>query len=48
MPRRKANERKSKEKNTITIPKVLHKLISIFKSFYELCVWIKAIINLFF
>ena len=39
---------KSKEKNTITIPKVLHKLISIFKSLYELFIWIKAIIGLFF
>lgn len=44
----KSSEKMAKNKSHITIPKVLHKLISIFKSFYELCVWIKAIIDLFF
>ena len=39
---------KSKEKKPVTIYKILHKLISILKSFYELCVWVKAIIDLFF
>ncbi|MBR0426631.1 MAG: hypothetical protein IJK18_00270 [Clostridia bacterium] len=45
---KKTNDKKSKEKSHITIPKVLHKLIDIFKLLYELCVWIKAIIKLFF
>jgi len=44
----KSTEKNTKEKYHITIPKVLHKLISILKSLYELCVWIKAIIDLFF
>ena len=41
-------EKRTKEKSHITIPKVLHKLIDIFKLLYELCVWIKAIIKIFF
>ena len=43
-----SKEKETKEKIHITIPKVLHKLIDIFKLLYELCVWIKAIIKLFF
>jgi len=45
---KKSNEKRTKEKSHITIPKVLHKLIYIFKLLYELCVWIKAIIKIFF
>lgn len=46
--RKKSNEKRTKEKIHMTIPKVLHKLIDIFKLLYELCVWVKAIIKLFF
>ena len=45
---KKTNDKKSKEKSHITIPKVLHKLIDILKLLYEFCVWIKAIIKIFF
>ena len=40
--------KKEQKKKSISHPKVLHKLIDIFKLLYELCVWIKAIIKLFF
>ena len=43
-----SKEKITKDKRRITIPKVLHKLIDIFKLLYELCVWAKAIIDLFF
>ena len=46
--RKESNEKRTKEKRHITIPKVLHKLIDILKLLYELCVWIKAIIKIFF
>lgn len=44
---KKANEKRTKEKSPITIPKVLHKLIDVLKLLYELCVWVKAIVDLF-
>ena len=43
-----SSEKRTKEKSRITIPKVLHKLIDILKLLYELCVWIKSIIKIFF
>ena len=43
-----SNEKRTKERIHITVPKMLHKLIDILKLLYELCVWIKAIIKIFF
>ena len=42
------NEKRTKEKNTITIHKILHKILEAFKLFYEICKVLKAILNLFF
>ena len=42
------NEKIAKEKNTITIHKILHKLLEAIKIFYEICRVLKAILNLFF
>lgn len=36
--RKKSNEKRTKEKIHITVPKVLHNLIDILKLLYELCV----------
>ena len=41
------NEKIAKEKNTITIHKILHKLLEAIKIFYEICRVLKAILNLF-
>ena len=41
-------EKHAKEKNTITIHKILHKLLDTIKIFYEICKVLKAILNLFF
>ena len=41
-------EKNTKEKNTITIHKILHKLLEAIKIFYEICKVLKAILNLFF
>ena len=43
-----SNEKSTKEKNTITIHKILHKILEAFKLFYEICKVLKAILNLFF
>ena len=42
------NEKIAKEKNTVTIHKILHKLLEAIKIFYEICRVLKAILNLFF
>ena len=44
----KSKEKKKKEKNTITIHKILHKLLDAIKLFYEICKVLKSIIKLFF
>ena len=44
----KPNEKHTKEKNTITIHKILHKLLDEIKLFYEICKVLKSIIKLFF
>ena len=44
----KPNEKHTKEKNTITIHIILHKLLDAIKLFYEICKVLKAIIKLFF
>ena len=41
-------EKQTKEKNTITIHKILHKILEAFKLFYEICKVLKAILKLFF
>ena len=42
------NEKIAKEKNIVTIHKILHKLLEAIKIFYEICRVLKAILNLFF
>ncbi len=44
----RSNEKNTKEKNTVTIHKILHKLLDAIKIFYEICKVLKAIFNLFF
>ena len=44
----KSKEKYAKEKNTITIHKILHKKLDAIKIFYEICKVLKAILNLFF
>lgn len=44
----KSKEKYAKEKNTITIHKILHKILDAIKIFYEICKVLKAILNLFF
>ena len=44
----KSKEKRTKEKNTITIHKILHKILDAIKIFYEICKVLKAILNLFF
>ena len=44
---KKANEKIAKDKRPVTIYKVLHKLIIFFKLLYELCIWVKAVVDLF-
>jgi len=43
-----SNEKHTKEKNTITIHRVLHKILDAIKIFYEICKVLKAILSLFF
>ena len=40
-------EKHTKEKNTITIHKILHKILDTIKIFYEICKVLKTILNLF-
>ena len=42
------NEKHTKEKNTVTIHKILHKILDAIKIFYEICKVLKAILKLFF
>ena len=44
----KSKEKYAKEKNTITIHKILHKILDAVKLFYEICKVLKAILELFF
>lgn len=44
----KSKEKYAKEKNTITIHKILHKILESVKLFYEICKVLKAILKLFF
>ena len=44
----KSKEKYAKEKNTITIHKILHKILDAIKILYEICKVSKAIIKLFF
>ena len=44
----KSKEKYAKEKNTITIHKILHKILDAIKIFYEICKVLKAILKLFF
>ena len=43
-----SNEKSTKEKNTITIHKILHRILEAIKIFYDICKVLKAIISLFF
>lgn len=43
-----SKEKHTKEKNTITIHKILHKILDAIKILYEICKVSKAIIKLFF
>ena len=43
-----SKEKRTKEKNTITIHKILHKILDAIKILYEICKVSKAIIKLFF
>ena len=43
-----SKEKRTKGKNTITIHRILHKLLDAVKLFYELCKVLKAILKLFF
>ena len=43
-----SKEKHTKDKNTITIHKILHKILEVIKLFYEICRVLKAILNLFF
>ena len=40
-------KKKTKEKNTITVYKILHKIHSALKIFYEICKVFKAIVEMF-
>ena len=42
------NDKRTKEKNTVTIHKVLHRILDAIKIFYEICKVFKAILKLFF
>ena len=44
----KSKEKYSKEKNTVTIRKILHKILDAIKIFYKICKVLTAILNLFF
>lgn len=43
-----SKEKNTKDKNTITIHKILHKILEAVKLFYEICKVLKAILKLFF
>ena len=43
-----SKEKNTKDKNTITIHKILHKILKAIKLFYEICKVLKAILKLFF
>ena len=43
-----SKEKNTKDKNTITIHKILHKILEAIKLFYEICKVLKAILKLFF
>lgn len=43
----KAKEKRTKDKNTFTIHKLLHKILEAIKLVYEICKVFKAIVNLF-
>ena len=43
----KSKEKYAKEKNTVTIHKILHKILDAIKIFYEICKVLKAILNFF-
>ena len=43
-----SKEKRTKEKNTITIHRILHKILDAIKLFYEICKVFKAILKLFF
>ena len=45
---KQAKDRHTKEKNTFTINKLLHKILEAVKLVYEICKVLKAIIKLFF